>query len=253
MTFASRKVGGVSAVSAVSAVSDATLRSVALSLSSSLFRKSIQLKTSLADFVTVINHETRSLLMPAFLLNARTREVFGSALNLSDLDVPENPAEILVAPLHKGLGLPPLRARVSSRDAEVFEIEAAIELAAEDVKIPRTFFPLQTRLSARDQECFEPEDLMARDEEEEAARLSPIQRFSSARDMEVFESYEVKEIPSHELGPVALASQPSLYRGVLSARDKEVCDEAAAWVGVKCPGASGPVVARRASGRDGEY
>ena len=252
MTFASRKVGGVSAVSAVSAVSDATLRSVALSLSSSLFRKSIQLKTSIADFVTVINRETE-LLMPAFLLNARTREVFGSALNLSDLDVPENPAEILVAPLHKGLGLPPLRARVSSRDAEVFEIEAAIELAAEDVKIPRTFFPLQTRLSARDQECFEPEDLMARDEEEEAARLSPIQRFSSARDMEVFESYEVKEIPSHELGPVALASQPSLYRGVLSARDKEVCDEAAAWVGVKCPGASGPVVARRASGRDGEY
>lgn len=252
MTFASRKVGGVSAVSAVSAVSDATLRSVALSLSSSLFRKSIQLKTSIADFVTVINRETE-LLMPAFLLNARTREVFGSALNLSDLDVPENPAEILVAPLHKGLGLPPLRARVSSRDAEVFEIEAAIELAAEDVKIPRTFFPLQTRLSARDQECFEPEDLMARDEEEEAARLSPIQRFWSARDMEVFESYEVKEIPSHELGPVALASQPSLYRGVLSARDKEVCDEAAAWVGVKCPGASGPVVARRASGRDGEY
>ena len=114
MTFASRKVGGVSAVSAVSAVSDATLRSVALSrlsLSSSLFRKSIQLKTSIADFVTVINQETRSLLMPAFLLNARTREVFGSALNLSDLDVPENPAEILVAPLHKGLGLPPWQSR----------------------------------------------------------------------------------------------------------------------------------------------
>jgi hypothetical protein len=191
--------------------------------------------------------------MPAsFPLNARTREVFGSAINLSDLDVPENPAEILVAPLHKGLGLPPLWARVSSRDAEVFEIEAAIELAAEDVKIPRTFFPLQTRLSARDQECFEPEDLMARDEEEGAARLSPIQRFSS-RDVEVFESYEVKEIPSHELGPVALATQPSRYRGLLSARDKEVCDEAAAWVGATCPVASGPVLARRASGRDCEY
>jgi len=180
--------------------------------------------------------------MPAFTLDARTLEVFGSAVNLADLD---NPAEVAVV---DAKSVQPLR--MSSRDMEFWEVEEdIIEISAVDVKLPNTFFPLQTRLSARDLEVFEADDLMARDPEDEQEIAPALKRRASGRDAECFEPYDVEEIPAHEakLPPVVEAVRAR----TISARDMEMCDEAHEWV-AKPKGAS-PVLARRSSGRDLEY
>ena len=176
--------------------------------------------------------------MPAFTLDARTREVFGSAIDLTELL--DNPAEMVVS--HSKAFTP----RLSSRDSEVFEIEAdIIEIPAEEAKIPRMLLPLQARLSARDLEVFaDPEDWHQRDDD----ALLP-SRLSS-RDAECFEDYYVKEVPAASLGPLPVASA---RRGPLSARDLECCDQAEDWVGAQLHAAEPVVVNRRASGRDDEY
>jgi len=165
------------------------------------------------------------------LIDARTREVFGSMLNLEELEQQQqSKPPVVIAPTP-----------ISSRDSEVFEVEAAIELAAADVELPKMYFPLQTRLSARDLEVFEPEDVAAHDE---APAPAP-KRFISARDSEYFEDYSdlIKEAPAIRVPP---ATRPKL-----SARDTEVCEEGHDWMGRQVEQA--PALVRARSGRDMEF
>lgn len=165
------------------------------------------------------------------LLDARTREVFGSALNLEELEQQHQakPA-VVIAPTP-----------ISSRDSEVFEVEAAIEISATDVQMPKMYFPLQTRLSARDLEVFEAEDVTVHDEVPEPAP----KHFFSARDSEYFEDYSdlIKEAPAILVPPAV--------RPKLTARDTEVCDEGQDWMGHQAEQA--PALVRARSGRDMEF
>jgi len=155
------------------------------------------------------------------MLVARDREVFGSYVNLSELE--DDVAMVSVAQIKP----------MSARDAEFFD-EAVVEIKAHEVTLPKTLY--NGRLSARDLEFFEDEYNPI--EEEEVAPKK-----GGCRDAEVFEEHEVAELPSSAL-PEMPPPVPSL-----GARDLEVFDAHPDVVTDVTP----PARARRMSGRDDEF
>jgi len=161
-------------------------------------------------------------------LNARDREVFGSYLDLSQLD--------MAAPSEHS-------PRPSARDEELWGDDAVDECPAAAAKLPKTLFPLQTRLSARDLELFEAEDTVLID----ATTNEPSKIGTSSRDAELFEDYDVKEIPAAQAQLPTLAVMSNAKIG---ARDLEFCDESHEWLRQPLPVVNLSV---RRSGRDDEY
>jgi len=161
-------------------------------------------------------------------LNTRDREVFGSYLDLSELD--------MSAPSERS-------PRPSARDDEFWGDLPECPAAA--AKLPKTLFPLQTRLSARDLELFEAEDAVLIDD----ATDDSTKRGSSSRDAELFEEYEVKEIPAAE---AKLPAAAVAWSARIGARDLEFCDESHEWLRHALPVANANESVRR-SGRDDEY
>lgn len=137
-------------------------------------------------------------------LTPRDREVFGSCVNLAELQSMDVTSSRLSD------------SRMSSRDTEVFEVEAAIEMAAADAKM-------------------------------KLMQVSPPAFPAIESTGEAFHKDFVTKAD-------VLAAAKTPGRG-LSARDLEVCEDAAEWVVESTKGQawSSHGGVRRASGRDDEY